>query len=449
MDDNNENNFRDLIVGVNTKIPLSNKKLVTAINFDNAATTPPFYSVMQEINNFAPWYSSIHRGTGYKSKISSDFYDNSRSEVLNFVGADSYYYTAIYLKNTTEAINKVSYRLYNKNKKCVILSSSMEHHSNDLPWRDKFKVDYIDVDSTGRLSLKDMEKKLKKYNGEVKLVTITGASNVTGYINPIYKAAQIAHKYNAKILVDAAQLISHRKISMGNPYSINHIDFLAFSSHKMYSPFGVGVLIGPKEFFETGDPEYKGGGTVKIVTKNTVIYDEPPEKDEAGTPNIMGVVALIAAIKTLNSIGIENIENHEKQLLKYTIDNIKGIKDIEIYCDTENINDRIGIIPFNMKDIPHDILSSILSCEAGISVRSGCFCAHPYVQKILKLSEKQIKSYIKYPESPRPGMVRISFGLYNTTEEVDVLIEMLKKISQNKEEYIQRYCPESNFKKLN
>ncbi|QCX34199.1 aminotransferase class V-fold PLP-dependent enzyme [Caloramator sp. E03] len=443
-----ENNIRDLIVGLDTKVPLSNNKLVTPINFDNAATTPPFISVLQEINNFAPWYSSIHRGTGYKSKISSDIYDNSRNEVLKFLDADPYYYTVIYVKNTTDAINKLSNRLYSKNKRFVVLSTSMEHISNDLPWRDKFRVDYIDVDSFGRLSLKDMEKKLRRYDGDVKLVTISGASNVTGYVNPIHKAAQIAHRYNAKILVDGAQLIPHKKVSMGNPYSIDHIDFIAFSAHKMYAPFGIGVLIGPKEFFDNGEPDYKGGGTVKIVTRDTVIYDDAPEKDEAGTPNIMGVVALLAAIRTLNSIGIENIEYHERTLLKYAIDKLKEIKDIELYCDTENLNDRVAIIPFNLKDMPHETLSSILSCEAGISVRSGCFCAHPYVQRLLKIPEKHIRKYLKYPDSTRPGIVRISFGLYNTIEEIDILINLLKEISQNKNSYMQRYCDENNFKKI-
>lgn len=161
----------------------------------------------------------------------------------------------------------------------------------------------------------------------------------------------------------------------------------------------------------------------------------------------MGVLALITAIRTLKAIGMDNIEMHEKSLIKYTIDNLKEIKDIEIYCDTENLNDRVGIIPFNLKDIPHDVLASILSCEAGIAVRNGCFCAHPYVQKLLKVNDKQIRKYIKYPDSKRPGMVRISFGLYNTKEEIDVLINILKEISQNKENYIEKYCPENDFKK--
>lgn len=443
------NYLRNSVVGVETKIPVSDGRFVTAINFDNAATTPPFVSVMQEINNFAPWYSSIHRGTGYKSRVSSKFYDDSRGIVLDFVKADPSYYTVIYLKNTTDAINKLAYRLYDKNKKSIILSTSMEHHSNDLPWRGKFLVEYIDIDNDGKLSLEDMERKLIKHKGSIRLVTITGTSNVTGYINPIHRAAQLAHKYGAKIMVDGAQLVPHRSVSMGSPISSDHIDYLAFSAHKMYAPFGIGVLIGPKDTFKTGEPDYKGGGTVKLVTPSSVIWDDPPEKDEAGTPNIMGVVALTAAIRTLNTIGMDKIEEHENNLVNYALRNLSTIKEVRLYGNTENSSGRVGIIPFNIKDIPHSAVASILSCEAGIAVRSGCFCAQPYIQKLLNVSQVQIKDYMKHPDAPRPGMVRLSFGLYNTFSEIDTLIDMIRKIIKYKSLYIRKYCPENNYTRIN
>jgi len=165
-------NYRELIVGVDTKIPLPNGQLVPSINFDNAATTPPFSSVLQSVVNFAPWYSSIHRGTGYKSQYSSEIYEKSRDTIRNFVKADSSN-TVIYVKNASEAINKLSYRLYHRNKQDMILSTYMEHHSNDLPWRDKFNVDYISLTDMGMLSIEDLEHKLISYDGSVKLVTIT------------------------------------------------------------------------------------------------------------------------------------------------------------------------------------------------------------------------------------------------------------------------------------
>jgi selenocysteine lyase/cysteine desulfurase len=299
--------YRKLIVGLDVLIPLCNGRRVPAVNFDNAATTPPFKSVMKEIYDFAPWYSSIHRGTGYKSCLSSMVYENSRFDILDFVKGNERYDTVIYVKNSTEAINKVSYRLCGDNKKCVVLSTSMEHHSNDLPWRGKYKVDYIGIDKNGRLDLMDLRAKLEKYGDSVKLVTVSGASNVTGYVNPIYDIARIAHSYNARLLVDGAQLVPHIKVDMKPHDSPEHIDFLVFSAHKMYAPFGIGVLVGPIKEFEKGNPDYSGGGTVDVVTPDIVTWDDPPAKEEAGTPNLMGVVALKAAIKNIESIGMDNI----------------------------------------------------------------------------------------------------------------------------------------------
>lgn len=431
--------YREYVVGVDTKIPISNGQFVTAINFDNAATTPPFVSSLQAVVNFAPWYSSIHRGTGYKSKYSSELYENSREIVADFVNADTDYYTVVYVKNTTEAINKLSFRLGCSNERCVVISSSMEHHSNDLPWRSKYYTDYIGIDSNGRLSLKDLEKKLSKYRGTVRLVTVTGASNVTGNTNPVHEIAAIAHSYKAKILVDGAQLIPHVGFDMKSPESEEHIDYLAFSAHKMYAPFGAGVLIAPKADLKKGAPDYKGGGTIDVVTRELVKWAEPPHKDEAGTPNLMGVMALVEAIRTLNGIGMKNIEKYELMLTEYCLNRLKTIPGIRLYGNAENCKKRLGIIPFNIKNIPHGVVAAALSDEAGIAVRSGCFCAQPYVQKLLNVSKEEMSRVIRKPGYPRPGMVRLSFGLYNSIQEIDELIRTLHIISENSEWYIKNY----------
>ncbi|RKD25285.1 aminotransferase class V-fold PLP-dependent enzyme [Caminicella sporogenes] len=432
-------NIRNEIVGINCKVPLSNGKYVTAINFDNAATTPPFKTVINDINRFAPWYSSIHRGTGYKSKYSSRMYEESRETIMEFINANLNSDTIIFVKNTTEAINKLAHRLLPEKNKNVVLSTLMEHHSNDLPWRKRFNIDYIEVDSKGRLSIADLKNKLNKYKNSVRLVTVTGASNVTGYINPIHEIAKLAHKYGAEILVDAAQLISHAPIDMKPKNSPEHIDYLAFSAHKMYAPFGIGVLIGPKSTFEKGEPEYSGGGTIDIVTHDYIKWAKSPHKDEAGSPNIIGVIALISAINTLSLIGMENIFEHEKKLLNYVIKRLKEVPDIILYGDTNNYKDRLGIITFNIKGIHHEILANILSYEGGIAVRNGCFCAHPYIHRLLNINKKIIDERIKNPDMPHPGMVRISFGLYNNFAEIDNLINLLKIISNNKKYFIEKY----------
>ncbi len=422
-------NYRDMVVGVDALIPLKSGQYVRGINFDNAATTPPFKPVLEAVVEFSPWYSSIHRGTGYKSRFSAELYDKARAEVLRFVGADPNYYTAIFVKNTTEAINKLSYRLCNKTKKCTVLSTSMEHHSNDLPWRDKYDIDYIDINDDGTLSMEDMKLKLKKYENEVKLAAVTGASNVTGAKNPIYDIARLCHENGVRLLVDGAQLVPHSPINMGKPGDPDNIDFLAFSGHKMFAPFGTGVLIGPKEVFMNGAPDYVGGGTVKYVTHDYVGWDEPPEKEEAGSPNVIGAVALMASIRTLNNLGMKNIESHERQLTAYALERLKEIPEIVLY-DAVPVENRVGIIPFNIKGIPYDKTSVLLSDIGGIASRCGCFCAQPYVQRLLRLSPEQVKNYINNPEIKRPGMVRISFGLYNTIQEIDIFVRVLKKIIQ-------------------
>ena len=399
----------------------------------------PLVVVLKAIIKYLPYYSSIHRGAGYKSRFSTWIYERTREIVADFVGADSQKDIVIFTNNTTQAINKLAKRFFQKEGKGIVLSTVMEHHSNDLPWRKEFDLDYIGVDQYGRLDFKDLEYKLEKYKGKVKLVAIAGASNVTGYINPIHKVARLAHEYGAKIFVDGAQLVPHILVDMKDHKDPEHIDFLAFSGHKMYAPFGVGALIGHKYLFEGGIPSEPGGGTVKFVTHKDVLWNEPPLNEEAGSPNLVGAIALGESIRFLKHIGMENLYQHEKKLLKYAIKRLKEIDDIIIYGDSFNIDDRVGIISFNIKDVPHELTALALAYEGAISVRSGCFCAQPYVQKLLNISEEEIEAYMKNEDKKRPGLVRISFGLYNTFQEVDKLIRLLKVISRNKNYFINKY----------
>ncbi|MBU5255900.1 aminotransferase class V-fold PLP-dependent enzyme [Tissierella praeacuta] len=429
---------KSLIVGGNSLVRLENGNLVNYINFDNAATTPPFQSVLNEIVDFSNTYSSVHRGTGYKSIISSMIYDEGREIVLNFVGGNKEYHTVVFLKNTTECINKLSYRLQDTLKDKVVLSTYMEHHSNLLPWKYRFTTDYIEVDSMGRLCLEDLEFKLKLYKGTVGLVAVTGASNVTGYINPIYDIARICHSYGAKILVDGAQLIPHNHFDMKPIDSPEHIDYIAFSAHKMYAPFGTGVLIAPKNTFEKGFSEHIGGGTIKFVSIKDTIWADPPEKEEAGTPNLMGVVALSTSIKTLQNLNIQNIEEYERNLTKYALDLLKKIPQLILYDDM-NVEEKVSIISFNMEGLNHDELATMLAREGGIAVRNGCFCAQPYVQRLLKISDEDMKKYMNDESLLRPGLVRISFGLYNDYNEVYLLAYLLNEISKDIEFYKNKY----------
>ncbi len=433
--------LRSMVLGVETKIPLSNGQYVTAINFDNAATTPPLISVMNGIVNFAPWYSSIHRGKGFKSKLSSNTYEEGRQIIYDFVNADRSKDALIFTKNTTESINIAAYRLAQENNKGVILSTDMEHLANDLPWRDKFIVEYVGIDRAGKLSLEDLENKLLRHNGKVLLVTVTGASNVTGYINPIHEIAKMAHKYHSKILVDGAQLVPHVPVDMKPHGAPEHIDYLAFSAHKMYAPFGAGVLVGPRESFEKGEPVYKGGGDVRLVSQKFIQWADPPAKDEAGTPNIMGVNALIDAVRTLKMVGMDAIHHYENTLIHYAANKLKNIPGIDLYCYDKKEDERVALISFTLKGMPHPLLAEILSREGGIAVRDGMFCAHPYIEKMLGLSDVDLEYFRTNEEALIPGMVRISFGLYNNVSEINHLIKLLDNISKNIKSYLSLYKP--------
>lgn len=429
---------KNLIVGGNSMVRLVNGNSVNYINFDNAATTPPFQSVIKEIVSFSNIYSSVHRGTGYKSIVSSMLYDEGREIVLDFVGGNRDYHTVIFLKNTTECINKISYRLKDTLKDKMVLSTYMEHHSNLLPWKYKYPTDYVEVDTFGRLCLEDLEFKLKLYKGKVGLVTVTGASNVTGYINPIYTIAKLCHKYGAKILVDGAQLIPHSPFDMKPIDSPEHIDYIAFSAHKMYAPFGIGALVAPKEIFQNGFSEQVGGGTVKFVSIEDTVWSDPPEKEEAGTPNLMGVVALSTSIKTLYGLNMKKVDEYERSLTKYALDLMKDIPGLILYDDMD-VEKKVSIISFNMKGLEHNELATILSREGGIAVRNGCFCAQPYVQRLLKISNEDIKKYMENESLPRPGLVRISLGLYNDYNEIYLLAYLLKEISKNLDFFKNKY----------
>lgn len=433
------NPIPNLVIGTDTKVPIANGEYVTSINFDNAATTPPFFSVLKEINDFAPWYSSIHRGAGFKSKLSSDIYDHASCVVQDFVHADKDNDVVIFTKNASESINLLSNVLSQQTEnQNVVLSTWMEHASNDLSWRDHFIVDYIEIDPWGRLSIKDLERKLIQYSGKVKLVTVTGASNVTGYINPIHEIAAIAHKYGAKIMVDGAQLVPHVLVDMMPANTPGHLDYLAFSAHKMYAPFGIGALVCPKTDFEKSRPFLHGGSTFRLYTHNQIEWLSPPRKNEAGTPNVMGVAALCAAIRTLSTLGMDKIFNHEKALYDYAAERMHRIPGIRFYSDTSK-GDTISIIPFNMDNISHKCMAMILANESGIAARSGFFCTHPYCQRLLGLSEIDMEYYFNHLKAPLPGMVRVSLGLYNTFDEIDKFIDTLSLVSQNQEYYIHKY----------
>lgn len=428
------NPYRTMFVGHDVQVPLLGGRQRAYVNLDNAASTPALKAVQQAVDDFLPYYSSVHRGTGFKSQLSTHAYEQARQATLNFVGADPVEHTCIFGKNTTEAINKLARRFPFQEGRDIVLTTGMEHHSNDLPWRTRNQTVHTALLPDGRLDEDDFDARLEQYRGRVALVAITGASNVTGFLNPIERLARKAHAAGAQILVDTAQYAPHRQIIMGRLADPAHLDYISISAHKMYAPFGSGALIGRLDTFEHGDPEMVGGGTVEIVTLDDVTWAGPPDRDEAGSPNTVGVVALAAAIAQLEAIGMEAVARHEAELTAYALERLNAIPEVVIFGDRDPANaaNRVGVIPLLVKGISHFKVASILGYEFGIGVRSGCFCAHPYILHLLGLSPEEAAqvrlAMLAGDKSNMPGLIRASFGLYNDVQDVDALVEALQLI---------------------
>jgi selenocysteine lyase/cysteine desulfurase len=429
-----DSNLRAYVAGLAASVPTRHGSR-PYVNLDNAASTPPLRSVLKTVNDFVPWYASVHRGNGFKSRLSTQAYEDARGIVGRFVGADPAEHVVIFGKNTTEAINKLSFRLRLR-KKDVVLMGHLEHHSNDLPWRAQATVKRIGITPDGGLDQQDFLAQLTANAGKVRLVAITGASNVTGHLPDIHWFAREAHRAGAAIFVDCAQLAAHRPIDMGRLDDPRHIDYIALSAHKMYAPFGTGALIGRRDTFMLGTPEYVGGGTVNLVTSQIVDWAMPPASEEAGSPNVVGAVALARAIKTLERIGLDAIARHETDLTAYALQRLALVPGITLYGDTDPARavERLCVVPFNLAGKSPHLVASILGYEWGIGVRSGCFCAHPYVMTLLGLSmaeRHRIRYDMLHARHDRlPGMVRMSCGLYNTRADIDLLAEALKAIAR-------------------
>jgi cysteine desulfurase/selenocysteine lyase len=423
--------IRASIVGIGTPVPLLDGTTRPYVFLDNGASTPALGGVVDAVAEFLPWYSGVHRGTGFKSLLATRIFDAAHDAVGEFVGADPSTNTVIFTKNTTECVNKLSNRFGFRSGDTVV-TTIMEHHSNDLPWRKNAKVVHVGVLADGRLDLKALKTAISSGRGRVRLVAVSGASNITGLLPPIHEIAAWAHEAGAKLFVDAAQLAPHRAIDMLPDDHPGHIDFLALSAHKMYAPYGTGALIGPRAFFEHGEPDAVGGGVVDIVTLDHAAWNKPPHKEEAGSPNVVGGVALGAAVRILRATGMDAIAAHERELMEYAYPKLSAIPRVATYGPIDRLNEKVGVMAFNVEGMHHSLVAAILGVEGGIGVRDGCFCAHPYVKELLHVTPEDdrilTEEVLSGDKSRMPGMVRASLGCYNNREDIDALLEMLHRV---------------------
>jgi selenocysteine lyase/cysteine desulfurase len=400
------------------------------LSLDSAASTAALPAVADAVVEFLPRYSSVHRGAGWKSQYATEAYEDARDAALRFAGRagragrDD---VAIICRNTTEAINHLAYRLRFEPGD-VILTTVAEHHANLLPWgRVGATRRFVECHGDGTFSLDDVEAALDE-SPTPRLVAITGATNVCGWLPPIDEIVAAAHARGVPVVVDAAQLAAHRPMP-------RDADYLAWSGHKMYAPFGAGILVGPRATFAEGDPFLAGGGAVDLVDLDEVLWTEPPEREEAGSPNVVGAVALAAAIGELESIGWDAIVEHEREVatrLRRGLGAIDGVRLLGPDLDF----DSLAVAPFVVDGIPHPLVAARLSAEYAIGVRHGCFCAHPYLIRLLGLSTAEIERYrrdvIAGDRSGIPGAVRASGGLSATVADVDRLLAAVAELADGR-----------------
>jgi len=394
--------------------PILKRKLKNGkklIYLDNAATTQKPKQVIDTICKYYSEYNSnIHRAVYQIAEEATEEYEKTRANIQRFINA-RYPEEIIFTRNTTESINLIAYTWGEKNirKGNKIILTEYEHHSNIVPWQmlsneKGAKINYTDTDENGYLNLESFSRFLEDEE-ETKLVSLSHMSNVLGTVYPAKEIIKMAHEKKVPVVIDGAQSVPHLQTDVQDL----DCDFLAFSAHKMLGPTGVGILYVKKEILEHMPPFITGGDMIKEVHKENTVFNELPYKFEGGTPNIADVIGFNAAIEYLKRIGMENVRDHEIELIKYLYNSIKDIKGIKIY-GPERVIDRGGLVTFNIEGIhPHDC-ATILD-DFGIAIRSGHHCAQVLMEKLDIIASSRASIYI-----------------YNTKEEIDIFVDALNHV---------------------
>jgi selenocysteine lyase/cysteine desulfurase len=385
-----------------SEVPLVDGTTSRFVNFDYAASAPPLASVHRAVTDAVEHYASIHRGQSYLSRVSTASYERARETIaeLTHARADD---VVIFTRNTTDALTLLAQATPGR-----VVHFDIEHHANLLPWR-TIEFSPVIAQSTVAASLAALEQELLR--APAALVATTGASNVTGECPPLKQLAELAHRHGARLVVDAAQLAPHRPLDL----TANDIDYVACSGHKLYAPYGAGVLIGRSDWLDAADPHQPGGGAVVNVSLDEVEWKSSPARHEGGTPNLVGAVSLGAAFRALHELGFDTIREHEMSLYDQLISGLGalGIEVLRIWPDHREL---VGVASFNVPGHSADLVAAYLSAEHGIGVRGGRFCAHPLLAR-LGLNDA--------------GAVRASIGLGTSGDDVGALLHALQRLLLN------------------
>jgi selenocysteine lyase/cysteine desulfurase len=399
------------VVGGTLQAPLINGRVVRHVNLDYAASAPSLQAVADHVTEVLPYYASVHRGAGYASQVSTSLYESARSTIAGFVGARADDVTVI-TRNTTDSLNLLAAAVPTTGPGGgEVLVLDVEHHANLLPWTaGPHRV--LPTAGTVAQTLAVLEAAL--IERPATLVAVTGCSNVTGEILPIDRIVALAHAHGARVVVDGAQLVPHRRVDLGTLGA----DYLAFSGHKIYAPFGAGVLIGRRDWLDAADPYLAGGGAVRTVSPQGAAQWAPaPQRHEAGTPNVLGAAALAAACRTIAALPDGALEAHEAALAARLTAGLAGIPGVRVLRVWDDSTEGVGVIGFTVAGHDPGRVAAYLSAEHGIGVRDGKFCAHPLLARL------------DVPE----GALRASFGVGSRSEDADRLVAALRELVTNGE----------------
>jgi selenocysteine lyase/cysteine desulfurase len=386
------------VVGGDLRAPLADGSQVRYVNLDYAGSPPCLEAVAARVSEVLPYYASVHRGAGYTAQVSTELYEEARATVAGFVNARGED-VVVFCRNTTDALNLLA-GCVPGNRDVVYLD--VEHHANMLPWQRR-PHRCLAAGATVEQTLSRLERNLTRQAAA--LVAVSGASNVTGDVLPLERVAAIAHLYGARVVVDAAQLAPHRRIDLAR----SGVDYLALSGHKLYAPFGAGALIGRRDWLDAAPAYLAGGGAVREVTTLHTQWVDAPRRHEAGTPNLLGAIALATACTTLAALPDDALHQHEHGLrdrLLHGLANLDEVRVLQLWPDSE---DHVGLASFTVADRLPDQVAARLSEQHGIGIRTGRFCAHPLLTRL----------------GAPAGALRASLGVGTQAEDIERLLDAL------------------------
>ena len=441
-----------------TRYRLADGRITRRHYLDSAASTLAMGCARQVADELLPHYANTHSQAHFSARIVNDVYDWAHQQVLKFTEADPVRYTAFFAgSGCTATLNRLARTLAaQRPERNIVLASLMEHHANDLPHRKHAgQVVHIPLigqaPALGAVDLTALERLLDQYRGRVNYVAIAAASNVTGIVNPVHDIAALAHTYDAWIVVDASQALAHASLPLSDTgATARELDAMVFSGHKLYAPGAPGVAVVRRALLESNEPDEVGGGMVDDVSlAGYQISRRFPDREEAGTPDILGAAQLGTVLNALQRVGMTAVHAAEQARLRQLLTGLTAIPGVRIYGDPDlDRTPRLGSVAFNLDGLEHGLVATVLNDYFNVAVRNGCFCAHPYVRELLKPelwaldldpdaadAARRLKSW--------QGMVRASLGLYSDDQDIAALLAGLRALQVRPDDYRAHYAADS------